>query len=461
MKTKVGRKPKTLGKSRSYYSSLVAVIVAVGVAGSALAAMNAALVNNDLNISRAKTAASAFSADDIQNLSGQFRDTDNPDYQSLKRRLTRIRQDNPGTRFSYILGHRDSGVFFYVNSELPGSSGYAPPGQAYTEATPALLAAFSEDQAFIKGPSRDSYGNWISALAPIVDQSTGQTVAVFGIDVPASSYYSQIAIYGLIPLLLAAIPLTVLIRNRRLESKEREVTKLKTQFVSIASHELRSPLSGTLWGIQSLLSPSSKQNLSSEQEQILTSVYNNTAASLATVNEILDFSIFDRPRTEKFQKEPVNLAAVLNDVHKLFSLTAKESKVEIKYAGQWPSKIPTIGDPSALKRAFSNIMSNAIKYSPTGGRIELGYKLDGKNHVIGVRDHGIGIPKSAQKKVLKGYFRAPNAAKVKTHGTGMGLWVTKKIINKHHGKIELSSEVGKGTTIFVFLPVASSKPPRR
>lgn len=456
MKTKVGSFGLAPKKIRHYATSAIAVVVAVGIAGSALAGMNASLISRDLLLSRAQTAADAFSAQEIMTLSGSAQDTDTDTYKSIKQRLIRIKHNDKSTRFAYLVGFRENRAYFLADSEPIESINYSPPGQYYPDATAELIAAFGEDRAFIEGPVTDSYGTWFSALAPVIDQSTGKTVALLGLDTPARSYYSYIALRTLIPLLLAAIPVLVLVRNRKLEAKEREITALKSQFVAIASHELRSPLSGTLWGVQSLLKPNATPPLNDHQRQILSSVYNNTAASIATVNEILDFSIFERGKPQVRQHELVNIVEVLKDVEKLFRLSAEENILKIRYVGTWPKRIPVRGDPSALKRAFSNIISNAIKYSPTGGTIELGYHPETHAHTIGVRDHGIGIPKYAQAKVFKGYYRAKNATKIKTHGTGLGLWVTKMIIEQHHGKLRLTSQPGKGTTIFVTLPLGKT-----
>jgi signal transduction histidine kinase len=442
-------------KRRRYTSSVILLVIAVGVAGSALAGMNTMLINRDQMMSQARVAADAISAEEVSELDGSDKDLGNATYQDLKKRLGRMREANPGTRFVYLLGLKENNdVFFLVDSESEKSESYSPPGEVYPEASLRLKAAFSDDTPFLEGPSRDSFGTWISALAPVIDQSTGKTVAVLGVDEPAKDYFVQIAIYALIPLILAAIPLAVLYRNRKLEAKEREITDLKTQFVSVASHELRSPLNGVLWAVQSLIKPGASPNLKDDQLKLLTSVYNNTASSVATVNEILDFSIFDRGKANKLLHEQVDLRDVLNDVEKILTLSSQEAGVTLAYPDKWPQHIFAEGDPGAFKRAFSNILSNAIKYSPKGSTIELAHKSEGSNHVISVRDHGIGIPASEQTKVLEGYYRAANAAKVKAHGTGMGLWVTKKIIEQHGGKLWLESKENEGTTIFASIPIA-------
>ncbi len=452
MNDRVGMQAGHVPKRHHFATSAITVVAAVGIAGSALAGMSASFASRDLMLSRAQTAANALSAEDIGSLSGTARDTQTSTYKTIKNKLLLIKSDDPGTRFVYLVGERDGRIFFFADSENPGDAGYSPPGQYYPDATTRLIAAFQEDSAFIEGPVTDSYGRWFSALAPVVDQATGKTIALIGVDTPAQDYYSNIALRASIPLLLAAIPLLVLMRNRRLEAKERELTELKAQFVAVASHELRSPLSGTLWGVQSLLQPRHKKSFTPEQRQTLTSIYSNTAASIATVNEILDFSIFDRKHLGVRQQEPVDIIDVLHDTERLFALSAKENNAKIKYVGSWPKHVVVSGDPSALKRAFGNIISNAIKYSPAGGLVELAYHADSQTHTVGVRDHGIGIPKQEQKKVLQGYYRAKNATKVKTHGTGVGLWVTKMIIEQHDGVLRLDSQTGKGTSVFVTLP---------
>jgi signal transduction histidine kinase len=456
MRSKAANHP-LLAKPRRYLTSAALVVVAVGIAGSALATISAIQRSQDLMLSRALSAAAAFSSADIKSLKGNNEDLTDASYQDIKKRLIRIQEDSPGTQFVYLMGSRNGRIFFHGDSEPEDSKDYSAPGQPYTDASLRLQGAFFDETPFIEGPLRDSYGVWMSALAPIVDNSTGEIIAVLGVDVAASDYFMQVALYAVIPLLLAAIPLTVLLRNRRLEAKEHEVLQLKTQFVSVASHELRSPLTGALWGIQSLIKPTAHPALSDAQKDTLTAVYNNTATSLATVNEILDFSIFDRNKADKLQRIETDLAAVLNDVQKVLDLSTREASVKVVHTDDWPETIQVLGDPGALKRAFSNILSNAIKYSRKGTKIELGYRRDAGRHVISVHDHGIGIPASEQVKVLEGYYRASNASKRLAHGTGMGLWITKLIIEQHDGKLWLTSKENEGTTIFVALPVGPQK----
>jgi signal transduction histidine kinase len=440
-----------LAKPRRYLASTAMVVVAVGIAGALLAALDAIQRNNSLMMARATTAAAALSVTEVRTLEGDVDDLDNAAYQSLKRRLARIKQENPGMQYIYLLGKRADGhVFYYVDSAPTHSAAYAAPGLVYPQAPSRLQAAFTEYRPFTMEPSLDDLGGQISTFAPVVDETSGQIVAQLGMDISAYDYYQQTAVNALVPLLLAAIPLTVLLRNRRLETKEREVLQLKTQFVSVASHELRSPLTGALWGVQSVLKD---DKLSKKQSGTLTDVYNSVATSLASVNEILDFSIFDRGKANKLQRVDVNIVTILDEVQKVLSLSAEESGVKVHFTGRWPDEVMTVGDIGALKRAFSNILSNAIKYSHEGDVVELGHRSKGGQHTITIRDHGIGIPVEEQEKVLNGYYRASNASLKLAHGTGMGLWVTRMLIEQHHGKLWLESKMGQGTTVFISLPI--------
>jgi signal transduction histidine kinase len=352
------------------------------------------------------------------------------------------------------MGKQSNKVFFYADSENPADSGYSPPGDPYPDASPRLQDAFQSYLPFTEGPMRDKWGAWVSALAPVVDPKTNKVVAVAGIDIPAQNYYWGIATIALVPLLLAAIPVAGLLRDRKVEKKEWEIANLKNQFVSVASHELRSPLSGMLWAVQSLLKPYSA-NLTPQQTTLLQDMYRSTESSMATVNEILDLSIFERGKQMKHDTETIDLVGIIHDVQKTLSLGAQEKSIDIVMAETWPASALTTGNMAAIKRAIMNVVSNAIKYSPASSTVTISYRTADKQHIIGILDRGIGIPKADQAKVLGGYYRAPNATKLQANGTGIGLFLTKLIIEEHQGKVWIESVESKGTSVFVSLPVAT------
>ncbi len=450
MKPTAGGK-RLLRKPKRYTSAIIIILIIVGLADAAFVAISTNASNHELLQGRAQAVANALPTQDIRQLEGSGADLDKPAYKRLKETLRMIEVNNPDVDYVYLMTRRENSALYLVDGEQPNSSHYAGPGNIYPEASQQLLNAFTAREPFTEGPLQDRWGLWVSGVAPIIDPSTQRVIAVVGMDTAAANFYRQTLIYSLVPICLTAIPLAGLLRDRKLAAKEREITHLKNQFVSIASHELRSPMSGLLWAIQRLLKPGDA-SLTAEQQELLTSMYRSAASSMATINEILDFSIFERNESAKAQDEPIELRSVAEHVRDTLELGAQENQISVIIDGSWPEKAFTSGDLGAIKRALMNVVSNAIKYSHPLQQVELLYSANEQMHIIGVRDHGIGIPKDDQAKVLEGYYRAKNATQVQSHGTGLGLWITRLVVQQHGGLLKLESEENKGTTVWLSLP---------
>ena len=438
-----------LAKSKYYETGVIISLIVIGASGSIFAGIKVNDQSRDFLLKRARTVSYALSINEIRQLKGDSSDVNSVSYADLKQRLANIREANDDIRFVYITGKSNGQVYFNVDSESTDSKDYSPPGQVYTEASTAFKNSFENGGAFVEGPYKDRWGNWLSALAPIVDEN-GKVVAVVGIDSDATAHYWQIALYSVIPLLLVLLPMVLLIRERRLRKREQYVNAMKKSFVSIASHELRSPLNGMLWAIQNMLKK--PKSLDSTQQETLRDMYSSTESSLTTVNEILDLSIFERGQEQKLHHVPINLVTLIGDIKLALKLAAQEKNITIHLTKAWPTKAATSGDPGALKRAFVNIVSNAIKYSPDTSQITIDYQNEGGKHIVSVNDAGIGIAKEDIEKVLNGYYRAVNATKVHSYGTGLGLWTARLIVEQHGGKLWIESQLNIGTTVFISLP---------
>lgn len=441
----------TAPKPHRLTSVIIILVIVTGVISAMFAGITVDLRRRDYLQGRAQTIADALPTESISFLDGTAEDTKKFEYKEIKELLERVKANSPDLAYVYLMRNDAEHPVFLVDATDPNSDDFSPPGEVYSDATERLRSGFSSNKGFIEGPSRDAWGLWLSAFAPIIDQSTNRTVAWVGIDTPASDYYLQVLVYALVPLCLAAIPLAGLLRDRKLENKEWEITQLKNQFVSIASHELRSPLTGMVWAIQSLLKSGDK-NMTEEQKTLLRDMFQSAETSTATINEILDLTVFERGQTANLQHDTVDLVPTLQEVQKTLKLGAQEKHITVSLEGL-PENAFTVGDLAAIKRAFMNILSNSIKYSFENTTVVIRHRLENDQHVISFQDHGIGIPKNEQEQVLQGYHRAANAKKAQARGTGLGLWITRLVFEEHGGKVWLESEENKGTTVFVSLPI--------
>jgi len=440
-----------LFKPKRYTAFVGLLIIIAGLASGLFAAVTNSVQKREYLIGRAQTISDTLPAADVMSLNGNQDDLSTLAYYRVKSQLEQVRNSNLDITRIRLFSLNGDGVFVKADGQTPDTPNYASPGTSFPEASPALKVALTVRTPTFDRLTTDYSGRWVAAYTPVYNEKTDSIVGAVGVFIPAQSYYQEIALYALVPILLAAIPLAGILRDMKLRDKEHEILQLKSQFVSIASHELRSPLTGMLWGITSL--QKAEKHLNKEQQAILHDMFKSTEASLATVNEILDQSIFERGHAGNLQHDLVDLNAVVSQVSGTLKLGAQEKDITIKQSKDWPEHAFVNGDVGALKRALMNIIANAIKYSPVGSTVTIAYRnVADKEHIVSVIDHGIGVPADEQDRVLRGYYRASNATEVQAHGTGLGLWVTGLIVKEHGGRIWLNSTEGKGTTVFVALP---------
>lgn len=446
------RKPNKPGRAtRSYINILLVLVAVVGLVGAVFAGYSVSNRSKQSLLSRAKTLANSLSVDDIKDLTGTEDDLNNKTYLDLKSKLQAIHADNNDTRFIYITGKNEENIFFYVDSENPKSDDYSPPGQVYNEASDQFIAMFTKGEALAEGPTKDQWGTWISALAPIKDRG-GDVVAVVGIDSPATNYYLQAGIYSALPILLALVLAAVLLRFRRVEGVSSDASRLKSHFGAIASDELRSPMMGVLWALDNLQNSSSSKNLTTNQNNLLAEIKTSTEFALSTTKEILDVSFFERGHTITIQRIPLDVVNLLKNIERALSLVAKERGLSIKLDGDWPKKIMLIGDKPLLQQTFVNIINNSIRYTVDSSDVLIGYQYKDNSHIIYIKDSGIGIPEVEQGEVLEGGYRGTNAKAIQPTGSGFGLWFAYSIIQQHGGKLWIESGENTGTTVYISLP---------
>lgn len=239
-------------------------------------------------------------------------------------------------------------------------------------------------------------------------------------------------------------------------TQEKEIERVKTEFVSIASHQLRTPLSTINWYSEILLSGDAGL-LTDSQKEYLSEIYRGNQRMIDLVNALLNVSRLEVGAFIVETKEislSETVREVLNEVKP--QMQAKNIVAEENYDKAMPL---VYADPSLVRIILQNLITNAVKYTPQGGKIkiEIAPKAN-RTFLITVADTGIGIPKEQQHKIFTKLFRADNAREADPDGTGLGLYIIKSVIDQTSGKIWFESEEGKGTSFYISAPIEWMKP---
>jgi len=242
------------------------------------------------------------------------------------------------------------------------------------------------------------------------------------------------------------------IGNSIIKSMEQiaRVNKMKSEFVTIASHQLKTPLSQMNWELELLLSKN-QSGLSEKQLEIANTIRQSQETMARLVNDLLDVARIDQGRLV-LNKEKVDLLEIIDAVINNNKILAKSSNVEISVIK--PKKLPEIiGDKKRIAVVVDNLISNAVKYIEEKGFVEIKVEEgDGKINVY-VKDNGVGIPDNQQNSVFQKFFRSNNAVRYQTEGTGLGLYISKNIVEQLGGKMWFKSIEGIGSSFWFYLPI--------
>ena len=431
---------------------IVAIILAVfmalvSIAGALWFGTNSRETLRTQLSERSQSIAAALGPEEIMQLKGDASDTKTKVYDELKSTLANIKTANPDARSIYVMGRSDQQLFFFVDSEHPDSDQYSAAGEHYDDGTPDDNAVFDNGKAFVEGPVTDSYGSFISGLAPIFRPGTQEVLAVVGIDVGAETYWRDIIVASLVPLLGGTTIILILVVFERIRRHNAELLALRSELVSVASHELRNPITGIRWAAESII----KIGVADERIQKITQAILDSALRLQTSTEdILELSHAASGRS--LQVQPTDLSALMSEILTTQMLSAQQKNVTLGFDQYWPNRLMINCDPDQMRRALHNVVSNAIKYTGNDTSVVVSYQQDAKTHKILVTDQGIGIPASEQNKVFRGFYRASNAVRSQAPGTGLGLYLVKTVLQKHGGSVSFTSEENKGTTFTLTLP---------
>jgi signal transduction histidine kinase len=234
-----------------------------------------------------------------------------------------------------------------------------------------------------------------------------------------------------------------------------ELDIAKSDFVSVAAHQLRTPLTGVKWSYAALLDPKTGP-LNKDQKQLLEDGLAAITNTVDLINDLLNVAHVEEGKY-KFDFKRQSLLPIAQQAIAGLKMVADEKKITL-FSKMPDSGLPDLNlDGEKIQLALTNLVDNAIKYTPEGGRIDFMVSQEQGLVKIVVQDSGIGIPKSQKGRLFTKFFRAENAVGVQTSGTGLGLYMVKSIIERHGGKISVDSAEGKGSTFIITLPEQSAK----
>ncbi len=420
--------------------------------------------------STAAAAAMQFAGNDLLTLGEGDTMDSSPVLKQTVETLQRIRETIPNIRFAYIMKQTEDPalLMFLADADLALSdeeldhdkSGTVEPDEE--SSIPGELYDWSEFpklgvEAFLHPTSddhvaNDQWGGTISGYAPIHDQN-GKTVAVLGLDMAADEYIQLTqSIFSPVAFLLIALATIclgggslLLFWKRRFETLEKLEIE-RSGLLRLAFHQLGGPLTIISWSLQELEE--------SGPESIHRTVI-NIEEGVRRLNNILktlkDADLIHAGRLE-YKPELVSLTSILKDVSKDggVRLASRKQKLEL----QLTDTVTMDLDPKLIAGVATELLNNAIDFSPDGATITIRSRREGKTAFFEIEDRGCGIPKQDLARIFGEFTRGSNATRFKADGIGLGLYIVEGIIKRAGGKINIRSTEGKGTVVTVRLPIA-------
>ncbi len=245
---------------------------------------------------------------------------------------------------------------------------------------------------------------------------------------------------------------SIAIENAMAYQAMSELDKMKSQFIQTATHELRSPVSVTR-SLLRTITAGYVGEVSEQQKEILERATRRIEFLQRLIDDLLDLAAGKVGSLLGDDLQPIPLKEVMERIIARYEIPAREKQIELKFECQCDTESLYVkATEDSLDRVFNNLISNAVKYTLSGGKVVIKMDtLDSEIH-IAVQDTGIGIPEEALPRLFQEFYRAPNAKELAAEGTGLGLAITKDIVQRLEGRITVESKVNVGTTFHVFLP---------
>jgi len=423
----------------------------------------------------AAIAAMQFTGEELVSIHTKA-DIGSPQFGALAWRLSDIRTRTPGIRFAYIMRRTsdpdmlefvvdadalktaeqldDNGDGIVDSSEEPGY-----PGELYPIAkVPALQSAAFEGPTTDENITLDRWGYSFSGYAPIRNQS-GAAVAVLGLDLMADDYaailQSNFSLQALLLILFGGLLITFSIVGSVWRHRVEEMNHLDAErrwLLQLILHQVGTPLTVFKWGVESLqeLLPQLPEPAQTEvRENIL--IMEDGISRLNHVSEVLLAADRIQEGSMQVEEERVSLRSVVDET--VAGITPRLAKRSQQVQVDMPEDAWLHLDRRLLGGVLRELLDNAMVYSPKNGVIAIRVQRHGKHVEVRVIDQGAGIPSHDLSRMFERFSRGSNAGKFDPNGTGVGLYITKGIIERFGGKIAVDSVEGKGATITFTLPV--------
>jgi len=273
------------------------------------------------------------------------------------------------------------------------------------------------------------------------------TLTVYAI---GNRYIEEPELVALITLLITLILFIIAVIITRSFERLAEASRMKSEFISVVSHQLKSPLSNLRWVIELLMS-GRLGKIEEKQTEYFRILKENSGRMRKLVSDLLIVSRLETA-TLPLNKKEIFLEGLINKLIFEFQPFARASNVGIEFKSQ--ENLPRIfTDPFQIRLVIENLLDNAVRYIKDGGKVKMSLLRRGQNLYFEIEDNGVGIPKEDQKYIFQKFFRSENILRYQTQGSGLGLYISKAIIRRLGGKIGFKSEENKGSTFWFTLPL--------